>query len=66
MQTEYQVSLPRLIPRSLCDSIVITNGKMVIPVGTWYQDLIVPIKTPERVITQKTIPVRFVPMRKKS
>ena len=56
---------PKRIPQTLIDQLAI-DGKMVIPVGRWYQDLIVLTKTPERIITQKTIPVRFVPMRKKS
>ena len=56
---------PKTIPQPLIDQLAI-NGKMVIPVGTWYQDIIVLTKTPDRIIKEKTIPVRFVPMRRKS
>ena len=56
---------PKTIPQPLIDQLAI-NGKMVIPVGTWYQDIIVLTKTPNRIIKEKTIPVRFVPMRRKS
>lgn len=56
---------PRSIPQALIDQLAI-NGKMVIPVGTWYQEIVVLTKTKDRIVTEKTIPVRFVPMRKKS
>jgi protein-L-isoaspartate(D-aspartate) O-methyltransferase len=56
---------PESIPQALIDQLAI-NGKMVIPVGTWYQDIFVLTKTEEGTVEEKTIPVRFVPMRKKS
>ncbi|MDJ0534922.1 MAG: protein-L-isoaspartate(D-aspartate) O-methyltransferase [Xenococcaceae cyanobacterium MO_207.B15] len=56
---------PKSIPQTLIDQLAI-NGKMVIPVGTWYQDIVVLTKTKDKIVTEKTIPVRFVPMRKKS
>ena len=56
---------PEQIPQPLIDQLA-TNGKMVIPVGTWYQDIVVLTKTPDRIVKKKTIPVRFVPMRRKS
>ena len=56
---------PKRIPQPLIDQLAI-NGKMVIPVGTWYQDIIVLTKTQDRIIEEKTIPVRFVPMIRKS
>ena len=56
---------PEHIPQPLIDQLA-TNGKMVIPVGTWYQDMIVLTKTTDRIVQKKTIPVRFVPMRRKS
>ena len=55
---------PEKIPQPLIDQLA-TNGKMVIPVGGWYQDIIVLTKTEDRIIKEKTIPVRFVPMRRK-
>lgn len=56
---------PKHIPQPLIDQLAI-NGKMVIPVGTWYQEMVVLTKTPDRIIEERTIPVRFVPMRRKS
>ncbi len=56
---------PEEIPEPLIEQLAI-NGKMVIPVGTWYQDIIVLTKTENRIVEEKTIPVRFVPMRRKS
>ena len=55
---------PEQIPQTLIEQLAI-NGKMVIPVGKFYQQIIVLTKTEERIIKQKTIPVRFVPMRRK-
>ena len=52
---------PEKIPQALIDQLA-TNGKMVIPVGSWYQEIVVLTKTEERIIEKKTIPVRFVPM----
>ncbi|MGV2828115.1 protein-L-isoaspartate(D-aspartate) O-methyltransferase [Myxosarcina sp. GI1(2024)] len=56
---------PEQIPQSLIDQLAI-NGKMVIPVGTWYQEMYVLTKTLDGTVKEKTIPVRFVPMRRKS
>lgn len=56
---------PKQIPQSLIDQLAI-NGKMVIPVGTWYQEMYVLTKTLDGTVKEKTIPVRFVPMRRKS
>ena len=55
---------PEQIPQALIDQLAI-DGKMVIPVGTWYQEIVVLTKTEERIVEEKTIPVRFVPMRRK-
>ncbi len=52
---------PEKIPQPLIDQLAI-NGKMVIPVGSWVQEIVVLTKTEDRIIQQKTIPVRFVPM----
>ena len=52
---------PEKIPQALIEQLA-TNGKMVIPVGSWYQEIVVLTKTEERIIEKKTIPVRFVPM----
>lgn len=56
---------PEQIPQALIDQLA-TGGKMVIPVGTWFQDIVVLTKTKDRVIEERTLSVRFVPMRRKS
>ncbi len=55
---------PERIPQPLIDQLAI-NGKMVIPVGKWYQDMVVLTKTQDGTFKERTIPVRFVPMRRK-
>lgn len=55
---------PADIPPVLIEQLAI-KGKMVIPVGTWHQYIVVLTKTEDEIIQKKTIPVRFVPMRRK-
>lgn len=52
---------PRSIPRPLIDQLAM-NGRMVVPVGDWYQEIVILTKTSEGILEQRTIPVRFVPM----
>lgn len=52
---------PRSIPKPLVDQLAM-NGRMVVPVGDWYQEIVILTKTSDGVIEQRTIPVRFVPM----
>lgn len=52
---------PDHIPPALIEQLAI-GGKMVIPVGKEYQDIIILTKKDEGITTQKTIPVRFVPL----
>lgn len=52
---------PRTIPRPLLDQLAM-NGRMIVPVGDWTQELVILTRTPEGIIEQRTIPVRFVPM----
>lgn len=52
---------PPEIPKALVAQLKI-GGKMVVPVGTHTQTLMVLTKTPEGVEEVKNIPVRFVPM----
>ena len=52
---------PEKIPQPLIDQLA-TNGKLVIPVGSWFQEIVVLTKTEDRIIEKKTLPVRFVPM----
>ena len=55
---------PDNIPQTLLDQLAI-NGKMVIPVGKWHQEIFVLTKTEDQIIQERTIPVRFVPMKRK-
>ncbi|MEE8334877.1 MAG: protein-L-isoaspartate(D-aspartate) O-methyltransferase, partial [Candidatus Neomarinimicrobiota bacterium] len=53
---------PEKIPPALVDQLKV-GGRMVIPVGSFWQELKVIIKTSETEIEEKSIiPVRFVPM----
>lgn len=52
---------PERIPQPLLDQLKV-GGRMVIPVGAFFQDLLVLTKTPNGVDKKNIIPVRFVPM----
>jgi protein-L-isoaspartate(D-aspartate) O-methyltransferase len=52
---------PEKIPEDLINQLK-TGGKMVVPVGTLYQNLLVIIKTNKGYQQRNIIPVRFVPM----
>lgn len=52
---------PDSVPQALVDQLGI-NGRMVIPVGTFNQQMLIITRTSEGVVERKTIPVRFVPM----
>jgi protein-L-isoaspartate(D-aspartate) O-methyltransferase len=52
---------PDEVPQALVDQLAL-NGTMVIPVGTFYQQMMVINRTSEGVVERKTIAVRFVPM----
>jgi protein-L-isoaspartate(D-aspartate) O-methyltransferase len=54
---------PDHIPQPLIDQLAI-EGRMVIPVGKRYQNIVVLTKKPKGVIEERTIPVRFVPLLK--
>jgi protein-L-isoaspartate(D-aspartate) O-methyltransferase len=49
------------IPQPLIDQLAV-NGRMVIPVGEFSQDLMLLTKTEKGVLQRSVIPVRFVPM----
>jgi len=53
------------IPSSLLSQLK-ENGLMVIPLGTTFQDLVVVTKTANSLKQQRIIPVRFVPMTRKT
>lgn len=52
---------PDHIPQPLVDQLKV-GGKMVIPVGDLYQELLLIIKTEEGIQKKSIVPVRFVPM----
>lgn len=52
---------PPKIPEPLIEQLQI-GGRMVLPLGDAYQELIVVIKTKDGYKTEENIPVRFVPM----
>lgn len=52
---------PESIPEKLVDQLK-PDGIMVLPVGKFYQDLIVVTKTKRGINRERIIPVRFVPM----
>ena len=56
---------PDHIPQPLIDQLAI-NGRMIIPVGDFFQDLILIQKNEKGITRDKKIPVRFVPMRGKA
>jgi len=55
------------IPPSLLDQLA-DNGKMIIPIGQqhWSQDLVLISRQGKRIIKEKLLPVRFVPLVKET
>jgi protein-L-isoaspartate(D-aspartate) O-methyltransferase len=54
---------PDHVPPALVAQLAV-GGRMVIPVGADEQSMLVISKTPHGVVEQRTIPVRFVPLRR--
>ena len=52
---------PERIPQPLLDQLKV-GGRLVIPVGSFFQDLLVLTKTANGLEKKNVIPVRFVPM----
>jgi len=52
---------PEKIPEKLVEQLKI-GGRMVLPVGNYYQELIVVTRTKQGITRENIIPVRFVPM----
>jgi protein-L-isoaspartate(D-aspartate) O-methyltransferase len=52
---------PDHVPQPLVDQLAV-GGRMIIPVGRDYQELVVITKTETGVVQRATIPVRFVPL----
>lgn len=52
---------PEEVPQILLEQLKM-DGRMIVPLGTWSQDLILVKKTPKGIVKQNLLPVRFVPM----
>jgi protein-L-isoaspartate(D-aspartate) O-methyltransferase len=52
---------PDEVPQALVDQLAV-GGRMVIPVGSANQDMMILERTKSGVVERRTIPVRFVPM----
>ena len=52
---------PETIPQPLVDQLRV-GGRMIVPVGDAYQELVMIRKTEHGVEKERLIPVRFVPM----
>jgi protein-L-isoaspartate(D-aspartate) O-methyltransferase len=52
---------PDEVPKALVEQLAL-RGKMVIPVGTSFQQMVIITKTESGVVERRTIPVAFVPM----
>ncbi|WP_019499664.1 protein-L-isoaspartate(D-aspartate) O-methyltransferase [Pseudanabaena sp. PCC 6802] len=52
---------PDRVPPALVEQLAV-DGKLVIPVGTWEQDIVTIARTNNGLVEKRTIPVRFVPM----
>ncbi len=52
---------PDHIPQPLIDQLAV-GGTMVIPVGDFFQEIVIVTRTTKGVVQRRTIPVRFVPM----
>ena len=52
---------PDEVPKALVDQLAV-KGKMVVPVGTDFQQMVIITRTEAGVVERKTIPVAFVPM----
>ena len=52
---------PAEVPRALVEQLAV-GGRMVVPVGTSEQEMVLITKTAAGVVERRTIPVRFVPM----
>ncbi len=52
---------PDEVPQALVNQLAL-RGKMVIPVGTTFQEMVIITRDESGVVERRTIPVRFVPM----
>jgi protein-L-isoaspartate(D-aspartate) O-methyltransferase len=52
---------PREVPQPLIDQLA-EGGRLVAPVGSWAQEIVILTKKDGRITRERTIPVRFVPL----
>ncbi len=52
---------PDHVPQPLVDQLAV-GGRLVIPIGSWDQEMVIITKTDKGVLQHRTIGVRFVPM----
>jgi protein-L-isoaspartate(D-aspartate) O-methyltransferase len=52
---------PDEVPQALVDQLAV-NGRMVVPVGTFNQQMMIITRSSQGIVERTTIPVRFVPM----
>jgi protein-L-isoaspartate(D-aspartate) O-methyltransferase len=52
---------PDQVPQTLVEQLAV-KGKMIVPVGTGFQEMTIISKTESGVVERRTIPVAFVPM----
>ncbi len=52
---------PDHVPQPLVDQLAV-GGRLVVPVGRWFQEMTIVTKTPQGLRRRTTIPVLFVPM----
>jgi protein-L-isoaspartate(D-aspartate) O-methyltransferase len=55
---------PDHVPQPLVDQLAV-GGRMIIPVGRGYQELLIITRTDTGIVERRTIPVRFVPLTRK-
>jgi protein-L-isoaspartate(D-aspartate) O-methyltransferase len=54
---------PTHVPPPLVEQLAV-GGIMVLPVGDWHQEMVTITKSAQGVVERRTIPVRFVPLRR--
>ena len=52
---------PDEVPQTLVDQLAV-NGRMVVPIGTFNQQMMIITRSSQGIVGRTTIPVRFVPM----
>jgi protein-L-isoaspartate(D-aspartate) O-methyltransferase len=55
---------PDHVPPPLVEQLAV-GGRLVIPVGDWFQEMVIVTRTGTGIVEKRTIPVRFVPLVRK-